>query len=106
MFTGARPRGSTDKVGSARMLVISRQDGSIGKHGSPPHTTTSKLQLKYRTSLSHHSELSEVELSGSLTATELKKPHPSRLVAGVETGNGLVPHLRVMDKILEGTFWE
>ena len=29
----------------------SGQDGDIGKQGLPPHTTTSKLQLKYRTSL-------------------------------------------------------
>ena len=27
----------------------SSQDGGIGKHGSPPRTSTSKLQLKYRT---------------------------------------------------------
>ena len=26
----------------------SGQDGGIGKHGSPPHTSMSKLQLKYR----------------------------------------------------------
>lgn len=27
------------------------QDGSIGEQGSPPHTTTSKLQLHYRTTV-------------------------------------------------------
>ena len=27
----------------------------------------------------------EIELNGSLTIMELKKPHPSRLVQGVET---------------------
>ena len=30
-------------------LFSSSQDGDIGRHGSPLHTTTSKLQLKYRT---------------------------------------------------------
>ena len=39
----------------------------------------------------HHSEPSDIKLNGSLTTTELKKPHPSRLVGGVETQNGLVP---------------
>ena len=33
---------------------------------------------------------------------ELKKPHPSRLVGGVETWTGLVPHPRVVDKNLGG----
>ena len=32
-----------------KLLVASVQDGGIGKHGSPLHTSTSKLQLKYRT---------------------------------------------------------
>ena len=50
----------------------------------------------------HHSELSEIELNGSLTTRELKKPHPSRLAGGVETWNGLVPHPRVGEKIWEG----
>ena len=29
---------------------------------------------------------------------ELKKPHPSRLVGGVEMQNRLVPHPRMVDK--------
>ena len=31
-------------------------------------------------------------MNGSLTTTELEKPHPSRLVVGVQTQNGLAPH--------------
>ena len=30
---------------------ISSQDGGVGKHTSSPHTTTSKWQLKYRTTI-------------------------------------------------------
>ena len=56
---------------------FSSQDGSIGRHGLYLHT--SKLPLKYRITITH-SELSEIELNGSLIAMELKKPHPSRLV--------------------------
>ena len=41
---------------------------------------------------------SEIELSGSLTIKELKKPHPSRLVGGVKVWNSLVPHPCVVDK--------
>ena len=33
----------------------------------------------------HHSEPSEIKLNGSLITTELKKPHPSRLLGGAET---------------------
>ena len=33
---------------------------------------------------------------------ELKKPHPSRLVAGVKMQNELVPHLCMADKNLGG----
>ena len=54
----------------------SGQDSHVGRHGSPLHTTTSKLQLKYRTTIT--SGKSGIKLSGSLTTTELKKPHPPR----------------------------
>ena len=47
-----------------------------------PHQNYNKLQ-------NYHSELSEIELSGSLTTTELKKPHPSRC-KDAETWKGLV----------------
>ena len=41
-----------------------------------------------------------MELNGSLTTTGLKKPHPSRLVGGVQTWNGLVPCPCMVDKNL------
>ena len=53
---------------------------------------TSKIQNN------HHSELSEIELNGSLTAAELMKSHPSTLVRGAQTQNGLVPLPLVVDK--------
>ena len=65
------------------------------------YTPTSKLQLKYRT---HPSEPSEIKLNGSLTTTELKKPHPSRLVGGVQTWNGLVPHPHVWWIIIQEAY--
>ena len=37
-----------------------------------------------------------------MTTTELKKPHPSRLVGGTEKWTGFAPHPRVVDKNLEG----
>ena len=55
---------------------------------------TGKLQNKY------HSEPSEMELYGSPRTKELKKPHSSRWVGGmegVETKNGLVPNPCVVD---------
>ena len=60
------------------MGPLSSQDGGNCKHGSPPLTTTSALQLNYRTTVTK--KKSESELSGSPTTTELKKLHPSRLV--------------------------
>ena len=43
-----------------------------------------------------------MKLNGSLTTTELQKPHPSRLVGGAQTQNRLVPHPHV-DKNSRGT---
>ena len=48
--------------------------GGGGRHGSPPHTTTAKLQLNYRTTITQN----HIELNGSLKTTELKEPQPSR----------------------------
>ena len=40
----------------------------------------------------HHSELSEIDLNGSLTTMELKKPHPSKLVGEAQMWNRLLSH--------------
>ena len=77
-------------------LETSSQDGCIGKHSSPPYTTTAKLQLKFRTTITqNHQKLRQIEV---LTTTELKKPHASRLVGGAETPNRLVLYPCVVDK--------
>ena len=64
--------------------------------------TFSHNHIKITTKIqnNHHSEPSEIELNGSLTTTELKKPHISRLIEGVHTWNGLVPHPHEVDKNL------
>ena len=46
----------------------------------------------------HHLEMSEIKLNESLTTTELKKPHPSRLIGGAQMWNEMVPHRHVVDK--------
>ena len=48
----------------------------VGKQGSPPHITTSKLQLNYRTTI--------------IQNNRIKEESTSRLVGGAETRNGLV----------------
>ena len=68
------------------------QDGSVGRRVLPLHTATSKLQLKYRTTI----RTIRIELNGSLTTKKLKKPHPSRMVGGAQMWNGLVPHPHVV----------
>ena len=60
----------------------------------------SKLQLDYRTNITQNCQ--KIELYASLTAKELKKPHSSRWVGGVEIWSGLAPHPRVMDKNRDG----
>ena len=53
--------GSSTK--SSFFFFISGQDGSIGKYGSPPCKTTSKLQLNYGTTITqNHQKLSWMEV--------------------------------------------
>ena len=81
----------------------SSQDDSIGKHDSPLCTTTSKLQPTIE-----HTSLRtiRIKLNGSLTITKLKKPHPFKLVGGVQSWKGMVPHPHVVDKNWRGISWE
>ena len=48
--------------------------------------------------------MTEIELNGSLTTTELKKPHPSRLVGGTQMQNWLVQYPFVVNKNLGGIY--
>ena len=59
----------------------SSQGGGIGRHDLPLSTTTPKLHIQ---KIQNNHQL-EIKLNGSLTTTELKKPHPSRLVGGAQT---------------------
>ena len=86
------------------MKETSSQDGGVWRHGSPLHITTSKSQLKYRTTIIQ--TIKKIELNGSLTTTELKKPHPSGLVGGVQMWNRLASHPCVVDKNSGGLSWE
>ena len=43
-------------------------------------------------------------MNGSLTTTELKKPHPPRMARGVETWNRPVLHPCMVDKNSKGYF--
>ena len=90
---------SKGKANTVFKNVFSK-DSDTGRQGSPPHTTASQLQLKYRTPSLRNvrnwaewkSDNYEIELNGSLTTMELKKPHLSRLVGGAQTWNGLALH--------------
>ena len=76
--------------------ITSGQDGGVGRHGLPPCISTSKLQLKYKTTITpNHQKSNWIKV---LTTIELKKPRPSRLVGVVKMQNGLVPHPRVVNK--------
>ena len=81
-------------------LTVSGQDCSIGKQGSSLPTT--KITTKSQNS--HHSELPEIWLNGSLTSRELKSRIEASLilVGGAETWNRLVPDPCVMSKSWEG----
>ena len=67
----------------------SSQDGAIGKHSSPPHITTSKLQLNYRTTviriIRNWAECKSYNY-------RIKEETTSCLEGGVEMQNRLVPH--------------
>ena len=57
------------------------QDGGIGRHASPPRTTTKRITSTLK---QKHRELPETELYGSLTTKDFKKSYSSRWVGGVE----------------------
>ena len=46
----------------------------------------------------HHSGTLEIELNGSLTTMELKKPYPPRQVGGAQMRTRLVPNTHVVDE--------
>ena len=99
----------------------SGQDGGVGTHASPPRTTIEKNynQFSQTNNTQNHQKS---KLYGSLTTKDLKKPHSSRWVGGVESwrwdrkvvchgevaaavaAEWMVPHLHVVDKNQKGDF--
>ena len=71
-----------------------------------PHLFTQTHRITTKIQNNHHSEPSEIELNGSLTTIELKKPHPSKLVEGAQMQNRLVPYSYVLEKNSGGISWE
>ena len=63
-------------------IEYSAQDAGVSKQSLPLHTTTEKLQLDYKTSITHNHQ--KIKMYGSLTTKELKKSHSSRRVGGLE----------------------
>ena len=61
------------------------QDGGIGRHTVPPHTTKRRTTTNLKTT--NNQNLQKIELYGSPTTKELKKKHSSRPVGGAETGS-------------------
>ena len=59
----------------------SGQDGSVGKHSSPPCTTTAKITTKLQ---NNYQNCQKIKLYGSLTTKELTKSHLSRQAGGAE----------------------
>ena len=53
--------------------------------GLPPCTTTTKLQLKYRTTITQNHQ--KIELCGSPTTKKLKRPYSSRQQGGWRGGD-------------------
>ena len=64
------------------IFLTSSQDGSVDKHGSPPHTTIVKIQLNYKTTITQ--KYQKIELYGHLTTKELKKALFFMQVGGME----------------------
>ena len=63
-------------------ILTSGQDRGAGRHASPPLTTTKELQLNLKTNNTQNSQ--KIELCGSQTTEDLKKPQSSRWVGGAE----------------------
>ena len=62
----------------------SSQDGGIGRHTVPPHSTKRRTTTNLNTKNNHNCQ--KIKLYGSLTTKELNKKHSSRLVERAEMG--------------------
>ena len=66
-------------------IVTSGQDGGIGRHTVPPHTTKRRTTTDLKTE--NDQNWWKIKLYGSPTTKELKKKHSSRPVGGAEMGS-------------------
>ena len=90
----------------------SSQDGGMGKHVLLPHTTIGKLQLYLKTNTTQNHQ--KIELYGSPTTKDLKKPQSSRIYRERQRGKEMqcgiemvvvkwvVPRSHVLNKNWEG----
>ena len=60
--------------------LTSGQDGGVGRHTVPPHTTKSRTTTNLKTKSNQNCQ--KIELYGSLSTKELKKKHSSRPAGG------------------------
>ena len=63
----------------------SSQDGGIGRHTVPPHTTKRRTTTNLKTK--NNQNCQKIKVYGSLTTKEIKKKHSSRPVGGTEMGS-------------------
>ena len=66
-------------------IATSSQDGGLGRHTVPLHTTKRRTTTNLKTKNNQNAR--KIELHGSPATKELKKKHSSRVVGGVETGS-------------------
>ena len=94
--------------------LTSGQHGGIGWHSLPPCATTRRITTNLKTKNTQNCQ--KIELYGSLTTKDLKKPHSSRWVRGAKwqswggedvmwnreaVAKLAVPHLHVADNYQE-----
>ena len=80
------------------------QDGGIGRHTVPPHTTKRRTTTNLKTT--NNQNLQKIELYGSPTTKELKKKHSSRPVGdGTPGQRGRAARQRLEDQGGQGGSW-
>ena len=67
------------------IIIISGQDGGVGRYTLPPHTTKRRTTTNLKTK--NNQNCQRIKLYGSPTTKELKKKHSSILVRGAETSS-------------------
>ena len=79
------------------LKLLTGQDGVVGRHTVPPHTTKRRITTNLKTKNNHNCQ--KIKLYRSPTAKELKKKHSSRPVGGVKMDSGVE---RTRSKVVDG----